>query len=145
MPQYTIKCEECEESGDIRLSFEKYDQVKAGDMNLICNSCEGKCAIVFDPSTVQFVLKDGISGGWISKSMKENAWRKKHREVLGRRERDHVFKPRLQPNFGGVETGSWTDAREFARTEMTKELGTEAGKSVASSYQAVVTKEKSGS
>lgn len=142
MPQYTIKCNECAQSGDIRLSFEKYDSVKDGSMRLLCNTCDGKCEIVFDPSSVQFVLKDGISGGWASKAMKENAYRKVRREVLGRKERDHVFKPRLQPNFGGVETGTWKEAQEFARAEISKDLDTKAANTIASSYEPLVTKEK---
>lgn len=140
MPQYTIQCQSCSVSGEIRLSFADYEAVKKDEKKLVCNECEGCCGIVFDPSGVQFVLKDGVSGGWVSKAMKENAYRARHREDMARRERDHVFKPRLQPNYKGVETGTWKDAQEYARSEVTKDHGKDTGNVIASTYDSLVQK-----
>lgn len=139
MPTYTVQCQTCQAHGDIRLSFQDYDGIQSGDKNLVCNECEnGQCQIVFDPSTVQFVLKDGESGGWQSKAIKENKYRANRREQMARRERDHVFKPKLQPNFRGVETGTWKDAREFARVEVAKDHGTKAGDATAKTFDPLV-------
>jgi hypothetical protein len=125
----------------MRLSFSDYDDVRNGEKNLLCNSCEGgKCQIVFDPSSVQFVLKDGESGGWASKAMKENSYRARHREHMARRERDHVFKPKLQPNFRGVETGTWKDAKEFARTEVAKDHGKKVADATARTFDPLIVK-----
>lgn len=144
MPLYTIVCEACSVSGDIRLSFADYDAVKADEQKLVCNACEGKCGIVFDPSSVQFILKDGESGGWVSKSMKENQYRARRREHMGRRERDNVFKPKLQPNYKGLETGTWKDAQEHARSEVAKDHGKDYGNVIASTYESLVAKGGTG-
>lgn len=138
MPNYMTQCQNCRASGDLKLSFAEYDSVSSGDKTLVCNSCDGPCAILFDPSQVQFVLKDGESGGWASKALKENAFRARRREHMARRERDHVFKPKLQPNYKGVETGTWKDAQEFARTEASKEHGKVAGNAVANTYEPLI-------
>ena len=142
MPIYTTQCPSCGDAGDLRLSFVDYDEIQTGAKNLICNQCEAKCHILFDPSSVQFVMKDGESGGWQSKALKENKYRARHREVMARRERDHVFKPQLQANYKGIETGTWKDAREFARVETAKEHGQEAAKAVAQTYDPLVKKAK---
>jgi hypothetical protein len=138
MPVYTTQCLGCGDAGDLRLSFADYDDIQKGAKNLVCNKCDAHCQILFDPSSVQFVMKDGESGGWQSKAMKENAWRARHREVMARRERDHVFKPKLQANYQGIETGTWKDAREFARVETSKTLGESAAKLVAQTYDPLV-------
>lgn len=140
MPTYATQCAHCSFSGSIRLSFSDYDAIKGGDKELVCNQCDQTCDLVFDPSTVQFVLKDGVSGGWASKSLKENAYRATRRQEMARRERDHVFKPTLQPNYKGVETGNWRDAQEYARTETKKDFGAKAGDAVAKTFEPMVRK-----
>lgn len=138
MPTYQTQCQKCGDAGDLRLSFTDYDAIKSGVSNLVCNTCSGPCALLFDPSSVQFILKDGESGGWQSKAIKENAFRARRREVMAQRERDHVFKPRLQPNYEGLETGTWKDAQEVARSTTAKEFGAPIAKLVASTYEPLV-------
>jgi hypothetical protein len=137
MPTYSVRCLECGADYSKRLSFADYDKVKSGESFIACKSCQGRAELAFDPGRVAFVLKEGESGGWASKSIKENEYRAKRRDVMARRERDHVFKNTLQANYDGVETGSWRDAQELAR----KEKGSEA----AASYDPLVTREKSTS
>jgi hypothetical protein len=55
-------------------------------------------------------------------------------------ERDHVFKPKLQPNYDGMETGTWKDAREVARSATAKVLGAPIANVVASTYDPLVQK-----
>jgi hypothetical protein len=69
---------------------------------------------VFDPGHVNFVLKDGPSGGFATKAGKENAYRRKHNAVMDRRQRDHAPRTTLQPNFDGGLTGTWKTASEAA-------------------------------
>lgn len=144
MPTYDTQCESCHESGALRLSFSDYDLVKSGASLLRCNKCDGVCQIQFDPSNVQFVLKDGmLSGGWTSKALKENKYRAAHRQVMARREKDHVFTPKLQPNYKGMETGTWKDAQEAARAEVTSDYGSKKiGDAAAKTYEPLVTKDK---
>lgn len=138
MPTYQTRCNKCGDSGDLRLNFTDYDAIKSGDSQLVCNNCQGSCAILFDPSSVHVVFKDGESGGWQSKALKENRYRANRREVIARRERDHVFKPKLQPNYKGVETGTWKDAQEFARTETVRQHGAPIANLIASTYDPLV-------
>lgn len=139
MPTYSTKCD-CGATGEIRLTYAEYDTITAGTSAIECQ-CGKKAEIVFNPGDVDFVMKDGISGGWQSKALKENKYRAKHREVMAKREDDHVFKTRLVPNFKGQETGSWKEAQSAASEERRKEGGAQAAQASASTYQPFVGKE----
>lgn len=133
MPTYAIECPDCGASYDHRLTFTQYDNVKTGAEILPCKQCSANTQIAFCPGNVGFVLKDGESGGWASKAVKENGYRGHRREVMAKRERDHVFKSSLQANYDGMETGKWRDAQELARNEK--------GDEAASTYDSLVKKE----
>lgn len=78
---------------------------------------DNELALVFDPGdSLGLVMKDGPSGGWASKSMKENKIREARRHEMARREKDHVFKSRLVPNYQGEEAHSWADVQDHVRT-----------------------------
>lgn len=132
MPTYTFKSPD----GTVfntRLSFSDYEAVVAGDQKLI--DADGKdCELVFNPGSIGFVLKDGESGGWVSKAMKENKYRKGRNKEMARREKDHVFKSRLVPNHDGVEAHNWADVQDHVHT--TK------GEFAASTYNHLVAQEK---
>jgi predicted nucleic acid-binding Zn ribbon protein len=142
MPTYSTRCDACQQAASIRLSFVDYESVKMGVKSLECSACQGKVIIQFNPGDVSFVLKDGESGGFVSKAMKENKYRARHREVMAKRERDHVFKTKLIPNYNGMETGTWKEAREEARSETAKEHGTSAATLVAQTYEPLVKTEQ---
>jgi hypothetical protein len=131
MPLYTIQCQVCEKSGTQKLSFAEYDQAKDGKQNVTCPHCGGWANIVFDPGNVSFVLKDGPSGGFVSKAGKENAYRRRHNVVMDRRMRDHAPKTTLQPNFGGALTGDWKTAQGAAYDETFDKVKQEHGVQVA--------------
>jgi hypothetical protein len=134
MPTYVVECHECGTTRDQRLSYSEYDSIKSGKKEIPCSNCGLPAQIGFSPGNLGFILKEGESGGWATKSIKENAYRKKRREEVGRRERDHVFKASLQPNFDGVETGTWKEAQELARKEK--------GDASASTYTPLVNKQE---
>lgn len=119
MPLYATKCTSttCRTERDVRLSFAQYDEVREGKRQLACKACGERSEIQFAPGNVGFTFKDGESGGWASKAMKENAYRANRRHVMERRERDHVFKPKLVPNYKGDEAPTWRDAQEQARKD----------------------------
>ena len=131
MPQYTFK----RTDGTLltrRLSFTDYEAIKAGTKQI---TDEGlNLEIVFNPGSVGFVMKDGVSGGWASKTGKEKKYRASRNVQMARREKDHVFKTRLIPNYQGQEAHNWTDVQDHVRT--TK------GAVAASTYDPLVTKEK---
>lgn len=134
MPTYQIECLECGTTKDRRLSYSDYDAIQAGTKSLTCSNCGLPAKIGFAPGNLGFVLKEGESGGWATKSIKENAYRKKRREEVAKKERDHVFKASLQPNYDGVETGTWKEAQELARKEK--------GGASASTYDSLVKSEQ---
>jgi hypothetical protein len=98
-----------------RLSFAEYDSLVKGEVKLV-DVDDQELVLIFNPGDLKFVLKDGESGGWASKSMKENKYRQERRQVMTKRERDHAPKTRLIPNFGGREAHSWADVQDHART-----------------------------
>lgn len=118
-----------------RLTFAEYESIKNGEMKLVDGE-DQELKLVFNPGDVKFVLKDGESGGWASKSMKENKYRQERRQVMTKREKDHAPKTKLIPNFGGKEAHSWADVRDHVRT--TK------GEASASTYDRLVKAEQSG-
>lgn len=134
MPLYATRCEACRETKDVRLSFAEYDEVRAGKRSLSC-SCGSPSHIEFSPGSVGFVLKDGESGGWMSKATKENGYRAKRAATMAKRENDHVFKPKLVPNYQGEETGTWKEAQEVARSKAP------GGDISAATYEPLVTRE----
>ncbi len=146
MPLYTVKCQVCEKEGSQRLSFAEYDNAKAGKHDVTCPHCGGWAAIKFDPGNVAFVMKDGESGGWVSKAGKENAFRKKHNIEMSRRQREHAPRTTLQPNFGGELTGTWKTAKEAAydttydavKQEHGAQIAQQAAQASASTYDPLV-------
>lgn len=133
MPTYQVECHECGTTREQRLSYSDYDAVKAGSKALACSNCGLPAQIGFSPGNLGFNFKEGESGGWATKSIKENAYRKKRRAEMAQKEKDHVFKASLQPNYQGVETGTWKEAQELARKEK--------GSPSASTYDSLVSRE----
>jgi hypothetical protein len=127
---YSTHCTACEKREERKLTFAQYDQAQAGDLQLDC-SCGGSVELVFDPSDVAFVLKDGESGGFVSKAMKENAYRRERRKIMAQRERDHVRPNTLQPNFQGRPTSSWKEAQDAAYQSTYDKVKGEHGTKVA--------------
>lgn len=132
MPMYTLKSVD----GNLvnrRLSFSEYDAVKAGTSQL--HDDEGRpLELVFNPGSIGFVLKDGASGGWMTKVNKESQFRQKRGAQMARREKDHVFKSRIVPNYAGQEAHTWSDVQDHVRS--TK------GDLAASTYDSHVLKEQ---
>lgn len=131
MPTYTFK----RTDGVVltrRMSFVDYEAVKAGTKQITDDGLN--LEIVFNPGTVGFVMKDGVSGGWASKTEKEKKYRAGRNVQMARREKDHVFKSRLIPNYAGEEAHNWSEVQDHVRS--TK------GALAASTYDPLVTKEK---
>lgn len=132
MPTYTLK----RTDGTLvskRMSFTEYDDVKSGKSSLVDDAGQ-PLEIVFNPGAVGFVLKDGVSGGWMTKVNKENQHRRERSQRMARREKDHVFKSRLVPNYQGQEAHNWSDVQDHVRS--TK------GAEAASTYAPLVAKER---
>jgi hypothetical protein len=143
MPNYSVKCEGCGAQSDLRMSFVNYESVKMGVKTLECSSCQGKVSLEFNPGEVAFVMKDGESGGWTSKAGRENAYRARRSKIMAQKTKDHVFKTKLVPNFGGQQTESWREAQEHARA--TPHVDSE-GRAVArdvSTYAPLIKQEQS--
>jgi hypothetical protein len=128
----------------MRLTFSDYEALKLGTKTLECSSCQGQVVIDFNPGNVQFVLKDGESGGWMSKAGRENKYRVNRRQVMERRQRDHAPNPKLVPNFAGDTTASWGEARSMAFEKAYDETRSmSAAQAAASTYDPLVNRESS--
>lgn len=139
MPLYSTRCDGCGATHELRLSFQDYDSVKLGTKLLECSACQGRVGLVFDPGDVKFVMKDGESGGWASKAVRENAFRAKRHTVMGKRQADHAPKTRLLPNFAGEQTESWKEARSLAfDTALTETKDLSAAREASSTYDSLV-------
>ncbi len=117
-----------------KLSFEEYDLVHSGAFQ-VTDEAGAVLELVFNPAGVGFVMKDGPSGGWMTKANKENGYRSGRAVTMARREKDHVFKTRLIPNYKGAEASSWKEVREEARLH--------SGATAASTYDHYVSEESS--
>lgn len=136
MPTYTFKRPSDGAITKRKLSFDEYDQVRNGTLKVTDE--EGSALeIVFNPGAATFVLKDGPSGGWMSKAYREKKYRGQHNQEMARREKDHVFKTRLIPNLNGQEAENWKDVQDEVRSKK--------GDFAASTYEPLVTKEKAAS
>jgi len=133
MPIYTVKRKQDGAQLTKRLSFAEYDAVVSGE-SLLVDQDGAALEIVFDPGQVGFVLKDGLSGGWASKTNKERQFRRERQAIMTDRENRHVFKPKLIPNYQGQEAHSWADVQQHVRSEK--------GLVAASTYAPLVSKER---
>lgn len=136
MPTYTFRRPSDGAITKKKLTFDQYDQVQKGQLKVVDDD-DSPLEIVFDPGSVEFTLKDGPSGGWASKALKEKKYRKDRDKVMRQREKDHVFKTRLIPNLGGQEASSWKDVQDEVRSKK--------GDVAASTYAPFVAKEKAAS
>ena len=134
MPVYKTKCSECSASDDVRMTFSEYDLVRTGQSGIACGVCGSPVELAFAPGNIGFGFKEGESGGWPTKSLKENTYRAARSSVMSRRERDHVFKPRLVPNYQGQEAASWKEVRDHVQSAK--------GSESASTYDPLVKSEK---
>ena len=134
MPMYTFQ----HPSGALltkKLSFEDFDAIQAGTKEVVSDDGE-VLTLLFNPGNLGFSLKDGESGGWASKALKENNYRRERSAQMAQRERDHVFKNRLVPNYEGKEAHSWKDVRTHVRDV--------SGEASAKTYDRLVASEEKG-
>jgi hypothetical protein len=136
MPTYTFRKPSDGTQISKRLTFAEYESVKAGE-NVIEDETGEVLEIVFNPGQVGFVMKDGESGGWTSKADKENRFRRVRSAQMARREKDHVFKSRLVPNYKGQEAHCWADVQDHVRST--------SGVEAARTYNSHVARERSNS
>jgi len=100
-----------------------------------CPKCSKKCTYIYVPTVPQFSFKDGPSGSWPSKGERFKNYRRKSSEAADKRSRERYGPTQGSvPNFKGVQTESWAEAKEMA----TKELGP----SSASTYDNKIKSEK---
>ena len=138
MPTYTF----VREDGTTltkRVTFSDFRKIQKGDLELKDDKGQ-TLSLVFNPQNVQFNLKDGISGSWPSKVGREKTYRDKRFQVMGQRQRDHVFKTKLIPNYVGQEAGSWREAQNMAATDSDVDKDIRTG--IAKGYNSLVAKEK---
>lgn len=128
MPTYDYKCPGCGHIEEVVHSIKK-------DPVINCQVCgimgdENRMERLISRNTTGFIFKNG---GTPSMAWKEKRLRhKKNKDLELRQIERYGSGPRIQPNVGGVEVDSWSDAQSMAK---------EAGLN-AESYKPMVEKEK---
>jgi predicted nucleic acid-binding Zn ribbon protein len=129
---YQYVCTACGNEQDEECSVNSFKEFRPS-----CLKCGAECTYQFNPSGVQFVLKDGPSGSWPSKGNRIKQQRAKASEDAGRRQREHYGNsPKLVPNYGGKETGTWREAQNQALIDR--------GEKSAATYDSMVKAEQAG-
>lgn len=126
MPIYTFTCTENHRSSVVA----GYNQ-----SSLTCPLCGNEAKRVFDPGIPQAILREGSTGGWASKSLKEKTYRARRWDILGKKTKDHVQPAYLVPNYQGETHDRWSEVQDHVRDV--------SGQETAKTYDAVVAHEKS--
>lgn len=132
MPTYTFK----DPAGSVvsrRLTIAQFEQIREGMLELQDDAGQ-PLALQFNPGNTTLLMKDGPSGGWPSKVVKEGKYRVAHNRRVDQKTRDHVRKTKLIPNLNGVEAHSWADIQDEVRSKK--------GDAAAATYAPLVSKEK---
>ena len=134
MPNYTFKSSD----GSLvrkQLTLSQFKQVEAGEVSVVDSQTNEPLEIVFNPTNaIGMNMLDGPSGGWATQALKESKYRDQRGQVMAKRERDHVRKYNLVPNYEGQTADKWEDIQDHVRAEK--------GVSAAKTYNQVVAKEK---
>lgn len=134
MPIYTYMCPDSH-TCQFLLSFKQKED--PGSAGCTCPTCGSKdLTPVFDPGDFGAILRDGESGSWASKALKEKAVRARRWAALGQKTKDHVRPNNLVPNYNGQIHDRWSDIQDHVRSK--------EGAEAASSYAPFVEKEKGG-
>lgn len=134
MPNYTFKSSD----GSLvrkQLTLSQFKQVEAGEVSVVDSQTNEPLEIVFNPTNaIGMNMLDGPSGGWATQALKESKYRDQRGQVMAKRERDHVRKYNLVPNYKGQTADKWEDIQDHVRAEK--------GVAAAKTYNQVVAKEK---
>jgi hypothetical protein len=122
MPTYHFRCPDCEDVVALRLSFKNLEKVEQGASSVVCPEHERPMERELAGTRFTAVLRDGPSGGWASKSLKELKYRRERREGIAARKRDKVQTPVLVPNVDGECYGSWQEAQNAASQKTSSEV-----------------------
>lgn len=111
-----------------------------------CPSCGGPSVYEFNPTVIQFAIKDGPSGTSPSKALRVQKHMQDKHEKIGRRQRDrygHLNRD-VVPNFQGQRTESWREAQSIAMQdkEYHEKRGTDS-LAVAQTFNAKIDSEQS--
>ncbi len=134
MPVYQMLCT----SGHVfetPMTFSRHDAIVAGTEGVLCSheECGEPAQIQFNPGSVSFSLKEGETGGWVSKSLRENKYRNWRGTEMARRSREHIRPVNLVPNYQGVVGEKWKDVQDHVHSK--------EGPAAASTYNSLVAKE----
>lgn len=132
MPMYSYECPNHHKFSFLMTFSDREKADSAG--GIPCKKCDSLCVGIFDPGDVGGILKDGESGSWSSKALKEKAYRSRRWDHLGQKNKDHVRPHDLVPNYEGQVHDRWSDIQDHVRTT--------SGEEAASSYESYVKKEK---
>ncbi len=117
------------------------------DFHPPCPGCGAPSNYEFNPTVIQFAIKDGPSGTSPSKAYRvQRQMREKH-ERIGRRQKDrygHLNRD-VVPNFQGQITESWREAQSVAMQDKDfQEANKTDSLAVAATFKDKINKESGG-
>lgn len=112
-----------------------------------CPACGSPCNYEFNPTVIQFAIKDGPSGTSPSKALRVQKHMQNKHEAIGRRQKDrygHLNRD-VVPNFQGQRTENWREAQSIAMQdkEYHEKKGTDS-LAVAATFNDKIAKETKG-
>lgn len=118
MPTYTYRCTNptCGRLIEADASMKSFKDLHPPCTN---SACGDVCNYEFNPSVVNFVLKDGPSGSWPSKGNRFKAYRTEQDKKAQQRQEDRFghLKKGCLPNYQGQQTESWREAQSLAMAD----------------------------
>lgn len=116
IPTYDYRCENptCGHLVEADASMKAFK-----DLHPSCPQCGDVCNYEFNPTVVNFVLKDGPSGSWPSKGNRFKAYRTEQDKKAQRRQEERFghLKKGCLPNYKGERAESWREAQAMAMAD----------------------------
>ncbi len=112
-----------------------------------CPACGAPSNYEFNPTVIQFAIKDGPSGTSPSKAMRIQKHMANKNEILKRKERDRYghLNRNVVPNHQGKITESWREAQSVAMADKDfQEKNKTDSLAVAATYNAKIAQETKG-
>lgn len=112
-----------------------------------CPHCGSPCDYEFNPTVVQFAIKDGPSGISPSKAIRVNRQMRERSDRAGRRQQDRYGHQRrdVVPNFQGQVTEDWREAQSLAMADKDfQEANRTDSLAVAATFNDKINQEKQG-
>lgn len=107
MAKYNYKCPKCS-------NIQEEIHSMTVEPELDCSECGHTGVVKMIPKSLNFVLK---GANWSGKNSKENSYRQKRRQEMGKKMAESHDIPSISPNYKGEECKDWNEAKQLAKAD----------------------------